>query len=285
MTQETDIKKVAIQGITGCNHYFAAKDYFKNETIETVDCNTFSELADKVVSDEIMGIIAIENTIAGSLLQNYRLIREHRLKVVGEYKLRIKHALVALEGVKMGDIEEINSHPMALMQCEKFLSTIKQVKLVEKDDTAASALWIKENNLRSHAAICPAKAAKLFGMEVIADGIETNKRNFTRFLIVSTEKAKEKYSLPEKEINKSSLVFTLCHKPGSLSHVLSILSYYDMNLTMIQSLPIIGKEWEYQFYINLNFNNYARYRQALKAIKPLVSQMEVLGEYMEDIKK
>lgn len=281
--------KVAIQGIKGCNHYVAAKKYFAGKDIETIDCDTFKELAGLVAGDpEILGIMAIENTIAGSLLQNYRIIREAGLKVVGEYKLRIKHALVALPGVKLEDIVEVNSHPMALMQCGDYLEKLPGIKLVEKDDTAGAAKWISENGLRDHAAICPADAAELFGMNVLADGIETNKRNFTRFLIVTHPDVAQKIMAEqcpggdvEGHVNKSELVFTLPHTPGSLSKILTVLSFYDMNLTMIQSLPIIGKEWEYQFYSSLMFDNYTRYRQAINAILPLTKEFRILGEYME----
>ena len=229
--------------------------------------------------------MAIENTIAGSLLQNYRIIRENKLVVVGEHKLRIKHALVAMPGVKLEDIKEVNSHPMALMQCQKFLSTLEGVKVVEADDTAASAKRIKDTNLSSNAAICPAGAAEIYGMNILADGIETNKRNFTRFLILANKNIAptvlESLQQSQENINKSSLVFTLNHLSGSLSKVLSVLSFYDMNLTMIQSLPIVGQEWEYQFYINLMFDSYKRYKQAIEAIRPLVNEFEILGEYRE----
>ena len=270
-------QKVAIQGIGGCNHYIAAKAYFEGQEIETIDCDTFKELADMVATNrDILAMMAIENTIAGSLLPNYQLIRENGLVVIGEYKLRIEHSLVALPGVGIEDIKEVNSHPMALMQCGDFLDRHPYMKLVEKDDTAGSAKWIKENNLKDHAAICPSGAATLYGMNILAEGIETNKRNFTRFLVLANKDAEIK---PSGIVDKSSLVFTLPHTPGSLSRVLSVLSFYDMNLSMIQSLPIIGQEWNYQFYINLLFDDYRRYQQAIEAIKPLCNEFKILGEY------
>ena len=279
-------RKVAIQGIGGCNHYIAAKLFFKNDNIQTIDCDTFKELAGHVVKDpSVLGIMAIENTIAGSLLQNYKILKENKLVIVGEYKLRITHALVAMPGVEVGDIKEINTHPMAFMQCEEFLNTLPNVKLVEKEDTAGSAKWIKENNLRDHAAICPAGAAELYGMNVLADGIETNKRNFTRFLILANKDVApeilRELCVEQEDINKSSMVFTLPHTSGSLSKVLAVLSFYDMNLSMIQSMPIVGEEWRYQFYVNLLFTDYKRYRQAIDAILPLTKDFEILGEYME----
>lgn len=282
-------RRVAIQGIGGCNHYIAAKAFFAGDEIESIDCDTFRELADRVRRDAgILGIMAIENTIAGSILQNYQIIRESDLVVVGEYKLRIEHSLVALPGVDIHQIKEVNSHPMALMQCTEFLDKLPNVKLVEKDDTAGSAKWIKENNLVDHAAICPSGAAELYGMNILASGIETNKRNFTRFLVLAN-RAVAKDVLADLSscegglgaINKSSMVFTLPHSSGSLSKVLTILSFYDMNLSMIQSLPIVGKEWEYQFYINLLFNDYQRYKLAIDAILPLCKEFKILGEYVE----
>ncbi len=279
-------RRVAIQGIGGCNHYIAAKAFFEGDEIETIDCDTFKELAQKVEKDaSILGIMAIENTIAGSILQNYRIIRENDLVIVGEYKLRIEHSLVALPGIDIHQIKEVNSHPMALMQCTEFLDKMPNVKLVEKDDTAGSAKWIKENNLIDHAAICPKGAAELYGMEVLAEGIETNKRNFTRFLVLANKaianSIQEELYGRSGVMNKSSMVFTLPHSSGSLSKVLTILSFYDMNLSMIQSLPIVGKEWEYQFYINLLFEDYARYKSAIDAILPLCKEFKILGEYAE----
>lgn len=282
-------RRVAIQGIGGCNHYIAAKAFFEGDEIDSIDCDTFRELANKVTKDAgVLGIMAIENTIAGSILQNYQIIRESDLVIVGEYKLRIEHSLVALPGVDIHQVKEVNSHPMALMQCTEFLDTLPNVKLVEKDDTAGSARWIKENNLADHAAICPSGAAELYGMNILAEGIETNKRNFTRFLVIANRSvAKETLAeLSSREgdgavINKSSMVFTLPHSSGSLSKVLTILSFYDMNLSMIQSLPIVGKEWEYQFYINLLFDDYQRYKLAIDAILPLCREFKILGEYAE----
>lgn len=280
-------RRVVIQGIGGCNHYIAAKNFFQGDDVETIDCDTFRNLVDQVVKDPSkLGIMAIENTIAGSLLDNFNLLKQSGLVIVGEYKLRIKHALVALPGTDLHVIREINTHPMAFRQCQEYLDTLPNIKLVEKDDTAGSAKWIKENNLTDHAAICPAGAAELYGMNILADGIETNKRNFTRFLILA-HKAVAKEVLHDicengEDLNKSSIVFTLPHTSGSLSKVLTILSFYDMNLSMIQSMPIIGQEWRYQFYVNIQFTDYKRYRQAIDAILPLTDDLKILGEYMED---
>lgn len=274
-------RKVAIQGIAGSYHDIAARQYFEGDEVETIPCNTFRDVISTIKKDpKILGLMAIENTIAGSLLQNHELIRESDFSIIGEYKLRISHSLVALPGTKINEVTEVNSHPIALMQCSDFLDTIPQAKVVEKEDTAGSAQWIAQNKLKGHAAICGKLAAEIYGMEVLAEGIETNKRNFTRFLAIA-----DRWTADEMQRNtvknKASLVFALPHTAGSLSKVLSVLSFYDMNLSKIQSLPIIGREWEYLFYINLTFSDYTRYRQALDAIRPLTKDLKILGEYAE----
>ncbi|WP_075556648.1 MULTISPECIES: prephenate dehydratase [Parabacteroides] len=274
-------KRVAIQGIAGSYHDIAARSFYEGGEIEIVGCNTFRDVITTIKKDPaILGLMAIENTIAGSLLQNHELIRESGLRVIGEYKLRISHSLVALPGTTIHEITEVNSHPIALMQCTDFLDTLPNVKMVEKEDTAMSARWISENKLKGHAAVCGKLAAKIYNMEILAEGIETNKRNFTRFLALADRWTAEDL-LEKTEINKSSLVFALPHTSGSLSKVLSILSFYDMNLSKIQSLPIIGREWEYLFYIDLTFTDYTRYKQALDAIIPLTKDLKILGEYAE----
>ena len=274
-------KKVAIQGIAGCYHDIAARNYYEGEEIEIIPCNTFPDVISTIKKDpSIVGLMAIENTIAGSLLQNHELIRESGLRVTGEYKLRISHSLVALPGTSIHDITEVNSHPIALMQCTEFLNTLPNAKVVEKEDTAMSARWISENHIEGHAAICGKLAAEIYGMEVLAEGIETNKRNFTRFLSIADRWVADEI-MRDVDKNKSSLVFAVPHTSGSLSKVLAVLSFYDMNLTKIQSLPIIGREWEYLFYVDLTFTDYARYQKALDAIQPLTKDLKILGEYAE----
>ena len=275
------MKKVAIQGIKGCFHDIAAHEYFNGEEIEIIPCETFNDVfATNKKDSSIIGAVAIENTIAGSLLQNHNLLKESGLKIAGEYKLRIKHNLVALPGQKISDIHEVHSHPIALMQCGDFLQRNKHIKAVESDDTASSAKRVAEEGKMGVAAICGEMAAEIYGLEILEKGIETNKHNFTRFLIVADSWLTDELS-KGKSPNKASLVFSLPHEQGSLAMILSILSYYGLNLTKIQSLPIIGREWEYQFYVNLSFTQYVRYTQALSAITPLTKDLKVLGEYQE----
>ena len=271
------MKQVAIQGITGCFHETAAREYFGGELIETVPCDTFEELFERVGSDRsLYGIVAIENTIAGSLLQNHELLRRSNLHIVGEYKLRISHVLCALHDETVDTLREVHSHPIALMQCDEFLKRHPSLKPVETYDTAGSARDIAEKGLRGHAAICGRSAAEIYGLDILFEGIETNKHNYTRFLLVS---GREEAGVQKPD--KASIVFSLQHSRGSLSKVLTILSFYDINLTKIQSLPIIGHEWEYRFYVDLTFDEPSRYRQGLAAILPLVSDLKVLGEYAE----
>lgn len=275
------MKKVAIQGVSGAFHEIAAREFFRGEEIDILPCNTFKELFQSLADDDsLLGIVAIENTIAGSLLQNHNLLRESGCMIIGEHKLRIEHNLAVLPGQKIEDIDEVYSHPIALMQCEDFLDGHRHIKAIESEDTALSAKDIADSKLTRRGAICSSLAAEKYGLEIIAKGIETNKRNFTRFLIIAEPKLAEELT-QGVVLNKSSLVFTLPHEEGSLAKVLSILSFYHVNLTKIQSLPIIGEEWKYQFYINLTFNDYTRYRQSLEAIIPLTKDFQILGEYKE----
>ena len=205
-----------------------------------------------------------------------------RSQIIGEYKLRISHSFVCLPDEDWNDLTEVNSHPIALMQCREFLAQHPKMKVEEAEDTALSAEIIKRENLKGHAAICSKAAAERYGMKVLQEGIETNKHNFTRFLVVADPwQVDEIRRHPHPETNKASMVFTLPHTEGSLSQVLSILSFYSINLTKIQSLPIIGREWEYQFYVDVVFDNLLRYKQSIAAITPLTKELKILGEYAD----
>ncbi|MDE6085618.1 MAG: prephenate dehydratase [Muribaculaceae bacterium] len=276
------MKRVAIQGIAGCFHDAAARRYFGEEEIAIEECDTFHELFDKMDSDASMiGIVAIENTIAGSLLTNHELLRRSNLRVVGETKMRISHVLCALPGETIETIKEVNSHPMALMQCEQFLHRHRHFNIVEKNDTAGSARDIAQSGLHGHAAVCGKFGAELYGLDILAEGIETNKRNFTRFLIVADPLLAGEMTPKAELINKSSIEFTLPHDKGALAKILTIFSFYDINLSKIQSLPIVGREWEYRFYVDLTFDSYVRYKQSIDAVRPLMNDFKILGEYIE----
>ena len=275
-------KRVTIQGVAGCYHDAAARAYFKDEEITTIPCDSFTELFQRMGCDaSLMGIVAIENTIAGSILPNHELLRQSNMQIVGEHKMHISHVLAALPGQSIDELSEVNSHPMALMQCEQFLRQHPNLKMIEKFDTAGSAQEIADHKLMGHAAVCGEYAANLYGLNILEHGIETNKRNFTRFLIIADPLLASEMRPREEKINKSSIMFTLPHTNGALSKVLTIFSFYDINLSKIQSLPIIGREWEYRFYIDLTFDSYVRYHQSIDAVRPLLNDLKLLGEYVE----
>lgn len=275
------MKKIAIQGVLGSYHDIAAHKYFKDEEIELICCNTFEDVFENMRKDSnVIGVIAIENTIAGSLLHNYELLRNSGATIIGEHKLRISHSIMCLPDEDWDDLTEVNSHPVALAQCREFLQHHPGLKVVETEDTAGSAENISRNQLKGHAAICSKYAAELYGMKILQEGIETNKHNFTRFLVVCDPWMADELK-DRSRINKVNLVFSLPHNEGSLSQVLSIFSFYKINLTKIQSLPIIGREWEYLFYVDIMFNDYLRYKQAIDAVTPLTKALKILGEYAE----
>lgn len=274
------MRKVAIQGGLGAYHGIAAEKFFEEE-VDIVPCVTFRDIFTGIKKEpNMIGIMAIENTIAGSLLPNHELLRDSNLQIAGEYKLRISHCLAAMPNQSIHDIKEVMSHPIALMQCVDFLDTIVGVKIVEHEDTALAARDIAENKMSNVAAICSTRAAEIYGLEKLAEGIETNKHNFTRFLIIGNKWIVDELQKDEI-VTKSSIAFSLPHTQGSLSKVLSLFSFYGINLTKIQSLPIIGKEWEYRFYLDLQFNDFDLYKKSLSAIKPLISELKILGEYAE----
>ena len=279
------MKRIAIQGDIGSFHDIAAHQYFGNQQIQLICCSTFEQVFENIRRDPTaIGMLAIENTIAGSLLHNYELLRDSETTIVGEHKLRITHSLCCLPDDDWSTIKEVHSHPVALMQCRGFLANHPDMKAVEAHDTAGAAKYIAQHQCRGWAAICNTAAAKIYGMKVLQEGIEDNKHNFTRFLVTSHVN-KADFLRPIDRVNKASLVFALPHEEGSLSQVLSILSFYKMNLTKIQSLPIIGHEWEYMFYVDVTFDNLTRYRQSIDAIMPLTRELKVLGEYQDDGKQ
>jgi len=273
------MKRIAIQGVYGSFHDIAAHQYFENEQLQLLCCATFEDVFACMKADPtVIGMLAIENTIAGSLLHNYELLRSSDASVVGEHKLHIEHSICCMPQDDWDSITEVHSHPVALMQCKQFLSTHPNLKAVEEEDTAGSAEHIMKHKCRGWAAICNSSAARMYGLKVLEDQIEDNKHNYTRFLVVSNPN-KVDFFRPLNEVDKASLVFSLPHEEGSLSQVLSILSFYKINLTKIQSLPIIGQEWQYLFYVDVVFDDIIRYRQSIDAIIPLTRSLKILGEY------
>ena len=272
------MKKIAIQGYRGCFHEQAARDFYtsRGEDIDIEECPTFDCLF-KAMSEGRAGaaVMAIENTISGGLIPNFELLRANPYKIKGEVYIPIHQNLMALPGQKIEDIKEVRTHYMAINQTRRFFErNCPWITMVESDDTAKSAIDIARDGTLGVGAVASELAAEQNGLAILAKGIETYKQNFTRFLILD-----DSISIPRKDIDKASLCFTLPHKPGSLAQVLTILSFYDMNLTRIQSLPIPGQEWQYFFYADIKFSAYDRYRQALKAVRPLMAGLNILGEY------
>ena len=276
------MKKVAIQGFEGSYHDIATRLFFQDEEIELICCETFGEVFAAMAADsEVMALMAIENTIAGSLLHNYELLRNSGAVIVGEQKLRIAHCVCCLPDEDWTDLHEVHSHPVALAQCEAFLQQHPELKAVQAEDTALSAKEIMEHQLRGHAAICSVHAAELYGMRILQESIETNKHNFTRFLVIADRWRVDELKSEgiDSKPDKANIVFSLPHEEGSLSQILSIFTFYRINLTKIQSLPIIGREWEYMFYVDVTYNDYTRFRQSIDAVRPLTKELTILGEY------
>ena len=271
------MKRIAIQGYKGCFHEQAARNFYAtDDSPAIVECDTFEDLYRALgagLADA--AVMAIENTVSGGLLHNFELLRKYDRKVKGEVYLRIRQNLMALPGQSLRELREVRTHYMAINQTRAFFEKeCPWIHLVESEDTAKSAADVAEKKLKGVGAVASELAAELFGLEILRPGIETYKQNFTRFLVFD-----DSLEVPEDEINKASICFTLPHKPGSLAHILTILSFYDMNLTRIQSLPIPGREWQYFFYADIKFGSYERYQQALAAVRPLIEDLDILGEY------
>ena len=271
-------KKIAIQGVKGCFHEQAARLFYQEHgqiVPQTVECLTFDDLYKSIDSGQAdAAVMAIENTVSGGLLPNFELLRKYDRKIKGEVFLRIQQNLMALPGQSIEDIKEVRTHYMAINQTREFFKDYPWIRLVESEDTAKSAADVAQGGLMGVGAVASTLAAELYGLDILAESIETYKQNFTRFLILD-----DSITVDPSKINKASMCFTLPHKPGSLTHVLTILSFYDMNLTRIQSLPIPGQEWQYFFYVDIKFDEYERYQQALAAVKPLMTDLNILGEY------
>jgi prephenate dehydratase len=269
-------KTIAIQGGYGAFHEIASHHFFEGEEISILPRETFRDMVSTLKARKSdFGIMAIENSLAGSILPNYSLIINTRMHITGEIYLRIKQNLVALPGVKIGDLKEVYSHPMAILQCQDFFDDHPGIRLIESIDTALSAEEIAEKGLRDTGAISSLMAAEKYGLEILARSIETNKMNYTRFLIL----AENGITIPSDQINKASIFFTVAHRFGSLSKILSILSYYEINLAKIQSMPIPGKDWEYMFYVDVEISDFDMYRKSLEAIRPFTPSLGILGEY------
>lgn len=268
-------KIIAIQGAQGSNHHKVALDFYGDE-ITLKECMSFDALVDSLLDNTAhIGVMAIENTIAGSIIPNYALIDTYNLHITGEEYLNIHHHLMALEGQNIDDIKEVWSHPMALLQCKEFFKKYPQIKLVEDVDTAEVAKRIAKEQLQGIAAIAPSIAAEIFNLAILEDDIQTIKDNATRFVIVQKEEPNNGID----SINKASLKFQLNHKRGSLATILNVLSDCKMNLTKIQSLPVIETPWKYSFFVDVTFNDYQDYKKAESILEIMAEEFKILGTY------
>ncbi|MEX2232191.1 MAG: prephenate dehydratase [Cyclobacteriaceae bacterium] len=266
--------RVAIQGIATSFHEVAAMSFFGDAEMETVECLSFHQLCESLDrGDSNYAVMAIENSIAGSILPNYFLLQSYHFSIIGELYLPIHMHLLALPGVKREDIKCIESHPMAIRQCAEFIHSLTGVEVRESDDTALSAKRVKELKLKDTAAIANEFAAKKFGLEILEKRIETHKKNFTRFLILS------KRSNGKIESNKASLSFEVAHEVGSLAETLMIFKNNNINLTKIQSIPIIGKPSEYSIHVDVEWKKRKSYDDAIHQILRQVKNLNILGEY------
>jgi len=275
-------KKIAIQGIQGSFHHIVANQYFGDDIILN-ECLTFVEMPELVNNSNVDGaIMAIENSLAGSILPNYALIDEFDLTIHGEVHFPIHHHLMGLQEQSLNDIKEVWSHPMALLQCRAFFRKYPHIKLVEEADTAASAKLIHDRQLKGIAAIASRKAAEIYSLDIIENEIQTRKQNYTRFFILKKRNGNIKNT---SIINKASLKFITNHETGSLGDVLNVFSEFNMNLSKIQSLPIIDEPWNYAFFVDVIFNDYEQFEKAITMVRKKVNSLKILGEYQQSKRK
>ena len=267
-------KNIGIQGIKGSYHHIVANEFYGNK-IDIDEFLTFEIMSSQLAEGKSdASIMAIENSIAGSIIPNYSLIDEYNLSIVGESYLKISHNLLALENQSIDDIKEVHSHPMALLQCRDFFKKYPKIKLVENTDTALSAKEIYINNVKGRAAIASTLASDLYSLNILAKNIQTIKNNETRFVILerSTLDSKSKF-------NKASIKFELDHKRGSLATILNVMSDCKMNLTKIQSIPKIETPWRYSFFVDITFESEDDYFKVKSIIEIMAKDFKVLGEY------
>jgi prephenate dehydratase len=271
-------KRIAIQGIRASFHEEAAFKFFGTD-IETIECDSFKQTCE-VLKDKKADyvVMAIENSIAGSLLPNYTLLREYNFSIVGEVYLAIQLHLMALPGVKFKDVKYVQSHPIAIRQCSDFFDEFPNLQVIESSDTAACAKKIREENLTDTAAIANLLAAKLYDLQVMERRIESNKKNFTRFLILADK------PIGTTESNKASLSFQVGNSVGSLAEVLNIFSEYKINLSKIQSMPVLGKRNEYNFYVDIEWKNQSDYDSAIRKVLKYTINFTIMGEYQKNDK-
>jgi len=275
---ENKVNKVAIQGILGSFHHEAAKRFF-TDSFELLSCLNFHDIPDCLHTNTAQfAVMAIENSIAGAIIPNYAIIDNNQLNIVGEVYINIQQNLMALPNQKITDIKKVYSHPMALLQTRKFFKNYPHIKLIEDIDTAQVAKRIKTNNLKKIGAIASIAAADIYELNILNHSIQTIKNNATRFFVLQNN-VNPKFEV--KNINKASLKFITKHKSGSLSNALNILADYNINLSKIQSIPIIETPWEYAFFVDVIFDSYPQYQKAIQELKQEISHLKILGEYQQ----
>ena len=267
--------QIAIQGAAASFHHQAANTYFENTDLDIKECRSFEQVCEALKNGEVdYAMMAIENTFTGSLLPNYGLLQHYPLHIIGEQYLHIEQHLMALPGQKIEDIQFVHSHPIALNQCNIYLEENPQIIAIEKYDTAGSARDIKQENLMGVAAIAGLAAAELYNLEILTHNIENLKRNQTRFLILSRD-GKE----TAEDSNKASICLETAHKVGSLMEVLQVFHHHRINITKIQSVPILGKPYQYQFHLDLEWGEDTGLELAMEQTKPCTFSRRVLGMY------
>ncbi|MCP4458761.1 MAG: chorismate mutase [Cytophagales bacterium] len=270
------LPKIGIQGVKGSFHQLAAENYFSNE-IEIVSAPSFQELIDMTQNDDKTdsSVMAIENSIAGSIMPNYLMLLESKLKVIGEIYLRIAQNLMVLPEVKIENLTEVHSHPMAIQQCRKFFRAYPHIHLVETEDTAKSAKYVAENKLTTVGAIAGSNAAELYELEIIHPHIETVKNNYTRFLVLERSGNEETQNC----FNKASIHFKVAHGPGCLVKALDVLSRLGISMSKIQSFPVVEKEWQYYFHCDIEFDSREQFDEAISSMRNVTEMLRVLGIY------
>ena len=271
-------EKLAIQGIEGSFHHQVAQEYY-GKNVGILNCSTFQEVAQSLSRGECSNaVMAIENSIVGSILPNYSLIDEFNLKISGEHYVAIDLNLMALPGVKLDEVKKVYSHPMALLQCSEFFRSMPHIKLIEDSDTAGAARRISEKGHGLAAAVASKAAAEIFKLNILAPGVHNLKSNFTRFLILESSRMAN-----GKPVDKASFRFELANKPGSLAGILNILREFELDMTKIQSLPVPQEPWKYAFFIDVLFREKERFEKALEVLELMTEELKVFGTYKNSL--
>ncbi len=269
-------EKIAIQGIKGSFHHTVVNSCFKNTSFSLLECYSFDELIQRVlIGEATKGVLAIENSIAGSIMPNYQLIDNDNLEITGEYFCEINHNLITFPGQSISEIKEVHSHPMALQQCKVFFEKYPHIKLIEANDTARVVKVLAKEKQKNVGAIAGKEAAAIYNMEILFENIQTIKNNITRFLIIQ----KKGQPAPSQSYNKASLKFLVDHKRGSLAAVLNVISDCKINMTKIQSVPVIATPGKYAFFLDIVFDSLSDFEKCKSILRIMTEEFRILGTY------